>query len=89
MVAHYVTEAAAKQTSVGKWRYTPSTLTRWVSSINQFHTAAGFDAPGRAEVVRRARCRGAADQDDSKEPAGEEHHNPAGFGVTWHHPASR
>jgi integrase len=25
-----------------------------VSSINQFHTAAGLDAPGRAEVVRRA-----------------------------------
>ena len=41
-------------TGVGKWRYTPATLTRWVSSINQFHTAAGLDAPGRAEVVRRA-----------------------------------
>ena len=39
---------------MGKWRYTPATLTRWVSSINQFHTAAGLDAPGRAEVVRRA-----------------------------------
>jgi len=54
VVAHYVTEAAAEQTGVGKWRYTPATLTRWVSSINQFHTAAGLDAPGRAEVVRRA-----------------------------------
>ena len=54
VVAHYVTEAAAEQTGVGKWRYTPSTMTRWVSSINQFHTAAGLDAPGRAEVVRRA-----------------------------------
>jgi hypothetical protein len=54
VVAHYLTEAAAAQTSVGKWRYTPATLTRWVSSINQFHTAAGLDAPGRAEVVRRA-----------------------------------
>jgi hypothetical protein len=54
VVAHYVTEAAAEQTSVGKWRYTPATLTRWVSSINQFHTAAGLDPPGRAEVVRRA-----------------------------------
>ena len=39
---------------MGKWRYTPATLTRWVSSINQFHTAAGLDAPGRSEVVRRA-----------------------------------
>jgi hypothetical protein len=54
VVAHYVTEAAAEQIGVGKWRYTPATLTRWVSSINQFHTAAGLDAPGRAEVVRRA-----------------------------------
>ena len=41
-------------TGAGKWRYTPATLTRWVSSINQFHTAAGHDTPGRAEVVRRA-----------------------------------
>ena len=54
VVAHYVTEAAAEQTGVGRWRYTPATLTRWVSSINQFHTAAGLDAPGRSEVVRRA-----------------------------------
>jgi len=54
VVAHYVTESAAEQIGVGKWRYTPATLTRWVSSINQFHTAAGLDAPGRAEVVRRA-----------------------------------
>ncbi len=54
VVAHYVTEAAAEQTGLGKWWYTPATLTRWVSSINQFHTAAGLDAPGRSEVVRRA-----------------------------------
>ena len=54
VVAHYITEAAAEMTGVGKWRYTPATLTRWVSSINQFHTAAGHDAPGRSEVVRRA-----------------------------------
>ena len=47
VVAHYITEAAAEQTGVGKWQYTPATLTRWVSSINQFHTAAGLDAPGR------------------------------------------
>jgi len=54
VVAHYVTEAAAEQTGVGRWRYAPATLARWVSSINQFHTAAGLDAPGRVEVVRRA-----------------------------------
>ena len=37
-----------------RWWYTPATVSRWVSSINQFHSAAGLDAPGRTEVVRRA-----------------------------------
>jgi len=54
VLAHYVTEAAAQQTGVGKWRYAPATLTRWVASINQVHTAAGLDPPGRNEIVRRA-----------------------------------
>jgi hypothetical protein len=54
VLAHYVTEAAAQQTGVGRWRYAPATLTRWVASINQVHTAAGLDPPGRSEVVRRA-----------------------------------
>ncbi len=54
VVAHYLTEAAALQTGVGRWRYTPATLSRWVSSINQFHTAAGLPPPGGSEVVRRA-----------------------------------
>src|SRR5664279_3212260 len=54
VIAHYVTEAAAAQTGVGKWRYAPATLTRWVASINQVHTAAGLDPPGRSEVIRRA-----------------------------------
>ncbi|MGS0688828.1 tyrosine-type recombinase/integrase [Nakamurella sp. GG22] len=54
VVASYVTEAAAEMTGVGRWRYAPASLTRWVSSINQFHTAAGLAAPGRSEVVRRA-----------------------------------
>lgn len=31
-----------------------ASLSRWASSINQIHTAAGFPAPGRSEVVRRA-----------------------------------
>jgi len=35
VLAHYVTEAAAQQTGVGKWRYAPATLTRWVASINR------------------------------------------------------
>jgi len=54
VVAAYLTGAAADQTVVGQWRYSPATLTRWTSSINQFHTAAGLAAPGRSEVVRRA-----------------------------------
>jgi len=54
VIAHYVTEAAAQQTGVGKWRYAPATLIRWVASINQVHTAAGLDPPGRNEIVRRA-----------------------------------
>jgi len=54
VVAAYLTGAAAEQTVVGQWRYSPATLTRWTSSINQFHTAAGLAAPGRSEVVRRA-----------------------------------
>ena len=54
VVAAYLTEAAAELGGAGEWRYSPATLTRWASSINQFHTAAGFAAPGRSEVVRRA-----------------------------------
>jgi len=54
VLAHYITEAAAEQTGIGTWRYAPATQTRWVASINQVHTAAGLDAPGRSEVVRRA-----------------------------------
>jgi hypothetical protein len=40
--------------SVGRWRYSPATVTRWVSLINQLHTAAGLPAPGKSEVVPRA-----------------------------------
>ena len=46
VLAHYITEAAAQQTGIGKWRYAPATLTRWVSSINQVHTAAGLAGGG-------------------------------------------
>jgi integrase len=54
VVAAYVTAAAAEQKANGNFRYAPASLTRWVSSINQVHTAAGLDAPGRSELVRRA-----------------------------------
>lgn len=40
--------------SVGRWRYSPATLTRSVSSIDQFHTAAGPPRPGKSGVVRRS-----------------------------------
>ena len=54
VVAAYVTEAAAARTVMGEWAYAPASLSRWVSSINQFHTAAHLDPPGRSEIVRRA-----------------------------------
>ena len=54
VVAAYVTAAAAQQRPDGAFAYAPSTLTRWVSSINQIHTAAGLHPPGRSELVRRA-----------------------------------
>ena len=54
VVAAYVTGAAAQQRPDGAFAYAPATLTRWVSSINQLHTAAGLEAPGRSELVRRA-----------------------------------
>ncbi len=59
VLAHYVTEAAAEQTGIGKWRYAPATLTRWVASINQVHTAAGLDPPAAARSSA-APCPGSA-----------------------------
>jgi site-specific recombinase XerD len=53
VVAHYLADAAAELRASGKPRYTPATLTRWVSTINQFHTSADHPTPGRSEVVRR------------------------------------
>lgn len=62
-VAHYLTDAAAAVTTSPSSittspdkptpRYSPASLTRWVSSINQMHTAAGYNAPGGSELVRR------------------------------------
>ncbi len=53
LVASYLTEHAAAVKPDGRPAYTPATLSRWCSSINQFHTAAGHPAPGSSEVVRR------------------------------------
>ena len=54
VVAAYLTEAAEERKPDGRTRFGSASLTRWASSINQVHTAAGFPAPGRSEVVRRA-----------------------------------
>ena len=54
VVAAYLTDAAAALRPDGRAQFSPATLSRWVSSINQIHTAAGLSAPGRSEVVRRA-----------------------------------
>lgn len=55
LVAAYVTAAATEMRSDrGRFAHAPTSLTRWVSSINQVHGAAGFDPPGRSDVVRRA-----------------------------------
>jgi len=53
VVAAYLVAAAAVLKPNGSFGYAPATLTRWCSSINNRHTAAGFQAPGRSEVVRR------------------------------------
>ncbi len=53
VVAAYLVASAAIVKPDGGFGYAPATLTRWASSINNRHTAAGFDAPGRSEVVRR------------------------------------
>ncbi len=54
VVAAYLTEAAGERKPDGRPAFGSASLTRWASSINQVHTAAGFAAPGRSEVVRRA-----------------------------------
>jgi len=54
VVAAYLTEAAEERKPDGRPAFGSASLTRWASSINQVHTAAGFSAPGRSEVVRRA-----------------------------------
>jgi len=54
VVAAYLTAAAEKRRTDGRPQYGSASLTRWTSSINQIHTAAGLPAPGRSEVVRRA-----------------------------------
>lgn len=51
-VANYLTEADALLRPSGRPAYAPATLTRWVSSINAMHRAAGHPAPGESQTVR-------------------------------------
>lgn len=51
-VANFIAESANARRENGSAAYAPSTLTRWVSSINAVHRTAGFAAPGAAEVVK-------------------------------------
>ena len=53
IVAGYLVAAAAIVKPDGEFGFASSTLTRWSSSINNRHTAAGHVAPGKSEVVRR------------------------------------
>jgi len=51
-VAAYLTERADLLTQSGQYRYAPSTLSRWLTSINVKHHAAGLPQPGNlAEVT--------------------------------------
>src|SRR5947209_19571066 len=43
VVAAYLTDAAARLQADGRPQFGAATLTRWASSINQIHTAAGFE----------------------------------------------
>ena len=51
VVAHYITEAAAEQTSVGKWRYTPSTLTRCVNGRGVWRSLVELSGVVRSDYL--------------------------------------
>ncbi|UGQ56309.1 tyrosine-type recombinase/integrase [Rhodococcus pyridinivorans] len=48
----FLTEKAAEVRPDGRWAYAPSTLSRWVSTINKMHALAGLPKPGGHESVR-------------------------------------
>src|SRR5690606_13093111 len=45
----FLTEKAAEVRPGGRWAYAPSTLSRWVSTINKMHALAGLPKPGGHE----------------------------------------
>lgn len=46
VIANYLAAAAEAIAETGAWRYAPSTIGRWLSSINKAHTVAGHPKPG-------------------------------------------
>jgi len=53
VLASFLVETAGVVKENGTPGFAASTMTRWVASINNQHTAARVDPPGRTEVVRR------------------------------------
>lgn len=52
LVGWYLTEKSGELRPDGRWAYAPSTLARWVATINKMHALAGLPKPGHHEAVR-------------------------------------
>ena len=52
LVGWFLTEKSAELRPDGRPAYAPSTLTRWVASINTLHALAGHPKPGQDPAVR-------------------------------------
>ena len=52
LLGWYLTEKSGDLRPDGRWAYAPSTLARWVATINKVHALAGLPVPGRNETVR-------------------------------------
>lgn len=48
----FLTEKSTELRPDGRWAYSPSTLSRWVSTINKMHALAGLPKPGAHESIR-------------------------------------
>lgn len=51
-LAWFLTEKSTEIRPDGRWAYAPSTLSRWVSTINKMHALAGHPKPGADDTVR-------------------------------------
>ncbi len=52
LVGWFLAEKSAEVRPDGRPAYAPSTMTRWVASINTIHSLAGHPKPGQASAVR-------------------------------------